>query len=113
MHQSLGYTKVTVENLNNKVAQSFPADAFLVVLDLYRWLRHPNWPRKLAMLNVLYKHYPVVFNTKEEIVVAISESEFQEMVIEASRGRAEGCDGSKIFDQYCCLPALKMQTPPS
>jgi len=47
------------------VAVSFWADSWCVLRDRLRWLRHPGWPSKVALLNEMAREYPDVFEETE------------------------------------------------
>mmetsp|Transcript_22280 Transcript_22280/g.56221 ORF Transcript_22280/g.56221 Transcript_22280/m.56221 type:complete len:634 (-) Transcript_22280:401-2302(-) len=105
-----GYTAVTERVLENKVAQSFPADMILVPVDMLRWLRNKRWPSKLAILNALYQMYPEVFDNEDvEVVRPLGLETFQEVVISASKHRAGKEDGEALFDYYCRMEVLLIE----
>lgn len=55
-----GYTKVTEQLLENKVARSFVTDMAGVWIDLWLWTRNKKWPSRLALLNSLAFTFPEV-----------------------------------------------------
>ncbi len=104
----LGYTKVTEQILENKVAQTLAQDIVTIPIDSFLWRRNPRWPSKMCILNALQQTYPEVFSAQDEILSPLTCDAMEEIVAKASRGKAVALDGTKIFNHYRRMMVLHL-----
>eukprot|EP00951_Prasinocladus_malaysianus_P015894 scaffold122826_cov46-Prasinocladus_malaysianus.AAC.1 len=104
----VGYTEVTERVLENKVAQSFVLDLLSTPMDAILWLRHRHWPSKLDILRQMQDRFPEVFLDEEVVLRQLSEEMFQQIVKDASRGKANAEDGTKLFWHYRRMDVLHL-----
>lgn len=97
---------MTERILENKVARSFPTDIVAVPIDSFRWMRHPHWPSKLALLIAMQARYPDVFHDEEEVLARISRNDWREIVEGASMGKATPADADELFYHYGQMEVL-------
>ena len=106
-----GYTKVTERLLENQVAQALFVDMLGVPVDMYMWMRHRSWPSRVALLNVLSRTYPRVFESEDEILQPLSRRKFQDIVKEAASHsqKVTPDDADMIFKRYQGMSSLLLK----
>ena len=106
-----GYTKVTERLLENQVAQALFVDMLSVPVDMCMWMRHRSWPSRVALLNVLSRTYPRVFESEDEILQPLSRRKFQDIVKEAASHsqKVTPDDADMIFKRYQGMSSLLLK----